>query len=627
MPNPTRQRCASGNPRQGGTRMIAFRTFLTRLLTHPVLILGVIAALFFGAPFLENGTVQILTFLMLNIMLAQSMNLLTGIAGQISLGHAGFYGMGAYASAILMKKAGLPFIAAVPLAGVVGAMTGYLLSYPAGRVREFYLAMMTLAFGLIFREVVREWDDLTGGSIGLSGVPSTTLRNLNLFGHTLNAVDYFRVVMVVAAGVMWLVHNFIQSRFGRAFYAIHASEVAAGCLGIPRAGTKQLAYTLAAGMAGLAGGLYAHMIGYLGPESFDLARSIEVLVTTVVGGLGSMAGQIMSAIVFTFLPEKLQVFAQYQFIVYGLILAFTLILLPRGLAGLLLLPPRFIKPASVRAATGTDAVAIRPVQADAESRLVVEGVTMRFGGLTAVDNVSLELHPGRITALIGPNGSGKSTLVNVISGIYQPTAGSVRFFGQTITGLDDHKIAAAGLLRTFQDPRLVPRFTVRENLLLGAHRRFKSSGLAASLGLPSYVREEAAFLATVDAVTRMAGIADVADQPLESLPYGYRRLVEVGRALLAEPRAILLDEPAAGLSEAEMALLARMIRAMKDAGLMVLLIEHHMDFVAELVDDVVVLDSGRVIYHGGIEGMRQSPAVIEAYLGTSDDHAEGASHA
>ncbi len=601
--------------------ILAFRTFLTRLLTHPVFILGAIAALFFGAAFLSGGTVAILGFLMLNILLAQSMNLLTGIAGQISLGHAGFYGMGAYASGILMKTVGLPFVVTVPMAAMIGALTGYLLSFPAGRVREFYLAMMTLAFGLIFREVVREWDGLTGGAVGLSGVPSTTLRNLIVFGYTLDGLDYFRLILIVTAIVMWLVHNFIQSRYGRAFYAIHASEVAAGCLGIPRAGTKQMAYTLGAGMAGLAGGLYAHMIGYLGPESFDLARSIEVLVTTVVGGLGSMAGQIMSAIVFTFLPEKLQVFAQYQFIVYGLILAFTLILLPRGLAGLLLLPPRFIKPSSLRQAVVAD-VAIRPVETDRDAALVVQGVTMRFGGLTAVDDVSLELHPGRITALIGPNGSGKSTLVNVISGIYTPNAGSVRFFGETITGLPDHRIAASGLLRTFQDPRLVPRFTVRENLLLGAHRRYRSSALAATLGLPSAAREEAGFLGTVEAVTRMAGISDVLDQPLESLPYGYRRLVEVGRALLAEPRAILLDEPAAGLSEAEMTLLARMIRAMKEAGLMVLLIEHHMDFVAELVDDVVVLDSGRVIYHGDIGGMRQSPEVIAAYLGTAEtEHA------
>ena len=598
--------------------MIAFRSCLTRLLTHPAVVLGVIIALFLSVSWMANGTVQILTFLMLNILLAQSMNLLTGIAGQISLGHAGFYGMGAYSSAILMKTAGLPFVVSVPLAGAIGALTGYLVSFPAGRVREFYLAMMTLAFGLIFREVVREWDGLTGGAVGLSGIASTTLRNLILFGWTLNSTDYFRLVLVVTAVVMWLVHNFIQSRYGRAFYAIHYSELAAGSLGIPRVATKKLAYTLAAGMAGIAGGLYAHLVGYLGPESFDLPRSIEVLVTTVVGGLGSMTGQVLSAVVFTFLPEKLQIFAQYQFIVYGLILAFSLILLPRGLGGLLLLPPRFIKPASLKQVRG-DGVAIRPVPTERDAALVVDGVTMRFGGLTAVDDVSLELHPGRITALIGPNGSGKSTLVNVISGIYQPSAGSVRFFGATITGMADHRIAATGLMRTFQDPRLVPRFTVRENLLLGAQRRFRSSGLAAALNLPSAIREEAGFLTDVEALLKMAGLTDVADQPLESLPYGYRRMVEVGRALLAQPRAILLDEPAAGLSEVEMAVLARMIRAMKDAGLMVLLIEHHMDFVAELVDDVVVLDSGRVIYHGDLQGMRRDPGVIAAYLGVTED--------
>ena len=598
--------------------MTALRRFLTSLLTHPAVMLGGILALFVSVSWMANGTVQILTFLMLNIMLAQSMNLLTGIAGQISLGHAGFYGMGAYASAILMKNLGLPFVVSVPLAGLIGALTGYLVSFPAGRVREFYLAMMTLAFGLIFREVVREWDDLTGGAVGMSGVASTTLRNLTLFGWTLNSTDYFRVVLAVTAVMMWLVHNFIQSRYGRAFYAIHYSELAAGSLGIPRVATKKLAYTLAAGMAGIAGGLYAHLVGYLGPESFALPRSIEVLVTTVVGGLGSMAGQILSAVLFTFLPEKLQVFAEYQFIVYGLILAFSLILLPRGLGGLLLLPPRFIKPASLKLAK-SEGLAIRPVPIDRDAALVVDGVTMRFGGLVAVDDVSLELHPGRITALIGPNGSGKSTLVNVITGIYQPTAGTVRFFGATITGMEDHRIAATGLMRTFQDPRLVPRFTVRENLLLGAQRRFRSSGVAVSLNLPSAVREEAGFLADVEALLQMAGLTDVADQPLESLPYGYRRMVEVGRALLAEPRAILLDEPAAGLSEAEMAVLARMIRAMKEAGLMVLLIEHHMDFVAELVDDVVVLDSGRVIYHGDLQGMRRDPGVIAAYLGTTEE--------
>jgi len=600
--------------------MTGARRLLTALVTNPVAIGLLVVALLAGAGWMSGGTLQILTFLLVNILLAQSMNLLTGVAGQISLGHAGFFGMGAYASGILMKSYGFGFVATVPAAVVVAALTGLLVSFPAGRVREFYLAMMTLAFGLIFREVVREWNDVTGGAMGLSGVPSPMLRTLVVFGIKIDAAWYFRIVLIVTTAVIWLLHNFIQSRFGRAFYAIHVSEVAAGSIGIPRAATKRLAYVLSGALAGLAGAFYAHLVGYLGPESFDLARSVEVLVTTVVGGLGSIAGQVLSAALFTFLPEKLQVFAQYQFIVYGIILAFSLIVIPRGLAGLLLLPPRFVKRAALRrAGAGGAAEPIRTVQAAPDAGLRVEHVTMRFGGLTAVDDVSLSLQPGRITALIGPNGSGKSTLINVISGIYQPSSGAVRFFGRAMTGMSDHRIAASGLVRTFQDPRLVPSFTVRENLLLGAHRLFRRSGLAAALNLPAAIREEASHLATVEGVLRMAGLAEVADRTIESLPYGYRRLVEVGRALLAEPRAILLDEPAAGLTEAEIALLGRLIRAMKRAGLMVLLIEHHMDFVAELVDDVVVLDSGRVIYHGDVQGMRRDPQVIAAYLGETED--------
>jgi branched-chain amino acid transport system permease protein len=600
--------------------MTRLRTLLTRLAVHPLFILALLLVFAVGASTMSGGTLQILTFLLINILLAQSMNLLTGIAGQISLGHAGFFGMGAYASALLMKQIGLPFLAAVPLAALVAALTGFLLSYPAGRLREFYLAMMTLAFGLIFREVAREWNDVTGGAMGLSGVPSTTLRTLTVLGLKLDAVGYFRVVLLATAVTMWLIHNFIQSRYGRAFYAIHASEIAAGSLGIPRAGTKRLAYTISGALAGLAGAFYAHLVGYLGPESFDLPRSIEVLVTTVVGGLGSMAGQILSAALFTFLPEKLQVFAQYQFIVYGIILAFSLTVLPRGIAGLLFDPPRFIKPRALRRAGTEQTAAITPVDSSgADAGLEVDAVTLRFGGLVAVNRVSARLHPGRITALIGPNGSGKSTLINVISGIYTPTEGHVRFFGRDITGMEDHRIAELGLVRTFQDPRLVPSFTVRENLLLGAHCRLAQSGVAAALNLPSAIAEEAGRLRQVNAVIALAGIADVADRTMESLPYGYRRLVEVGRALLANPKAVLLDEPAAGLSESEIGLLARMIRGMKQAGLMVLLIEHHMDFVADLVDDVVVLDGGEVIYRGDVAGMRGDPRVIASYLGASED--------
>ncbi len=601
--------------------MNALRSRLSALVADWRLQVLLVVALLAGAPLLSPGTVQIASFVLIAAIFAQSINLLTGLAGQISLGHAGFFGIGAYCTGVLVKTHGLDMTLGVPLAVLLAGLTGWLLSFPANRVRDVYLAMMTLGFGMVFFEVVREWNGVTGGTMGLPGVPSAALRTLTILGMKVDGLRYFQLVLLVTAGVMLLVRNLTQSRIGRAFYAIHVSEIAAGSIGIPAGATKQLAYALSGAVAGLAGALYAHLVGYLGPESFALPRSIEVLVIAIVGGLGSIAGQVLSATLFTFLPERLQVFAEWQFIAYGLILTFSLMVLPKGIGGLLFLPPRFIRPGALaRAATlRADVAALRPIAGG--TALEAEGITMRFGGLVAVDNVSLRLEPGRITALVGPNGSGKSTFVNVVTGIYKPSAGQVRFAGRDITGLADHQVAAAGVVRTFQDPRLVPHFTVRENLLLGAHGQLRHNGIAAVLALPGATADEAAKLALVEAVLALADLTEVADRPIDTLPYGTRRMAEVGRALLARPQVILLDEPAAGLSEAEMERLSQLIRDMKAMGLAILLIDHHMDFLAELVDDVVVLDSGRMIYRGDIAGMRGDPQVIAAYLGDEAAHA------
>lgn len=604
--------------------MSRLRAFLTSAAANPFLLAILFAAAFVGAGWITSGTVQILTFVLIAAIFAQSINLLTGLAGQISLGHAGFFGIGAYASGVLTKTYQFDVALSVPCATMLATVCAYFLSFPAGRVREVYLAMMTLGFGMIFYEIVREWNDVTGGTMGLSGVPSTTLRNLTILGMKIDAVDYFRILLVVTALLLWLLRNLTQSRIGRAFFAIHHNEFAAGSIGISRRGTKRLAYALSGALAGLAGGFYAHLVGYLGPESFGLQRSIEVLVISIVGGLGSIAGQVLSATLFTFLPERLQVFAEYQFIAYGLILTFSLVVLPKGIAGLLFEPPRFIKAQALRRAGSIDLGRKRPLLAKASAggvnigALSVKAVTMRFGGLTALDNVSMHLEPGRITALVGPNGSGKSTLVNVMSGIYRPTDGQIVFEGRDITGRMDFEVARAGLVRTFQDPRLVPHFTVRENLLIGAHRLAKHSGVAAALGLPSAINDEAKHIAAIEAVLSLTNLTSVADRTIDELPYGTSRLVEVGRALLSAPSAILLDEPAAGLSEVEMERLGKLIRDMKCMGLSILLIEHHMDFLTDLVDDVIVLDSGRVIYRGDIEGMRRDRGVINAYLGEED---------
>ena len=614
-------------PAAAGSRSTAadVRTTLTRIVIHPAFQLIALGVLLAAPAFLKGATIQILAFALVSIIFAQSLGLLTGLAGQVSLGHAAFFGIGAYGSAILAKSVGLSLLLSIPLAALSGALVAWLLSFPAGRVREVYLAMMTLGFGQIFFEVAREWTALTGGINGMSGVPSASLRTLVVFGAKLEGGDFFRVLVLVTALVLIGVRNVAQSRVGRAMCAMHHSEFAAGSVGIAQRPTRQLAYAMSGALAGLAGSFYAHLVGYIGPDSFGISRSIEVLVVSIVGGMASSAGQVVSALFFAFLPESLQAFADYQFIVYGLILAFSLIVLPKGLGGLLFLPPRFVRAAQARPSRDAQTAAANEVfapRASGASALSVQGVTMRFGGLTALDNVSLDIPAGHITALVGPNGSGKSTLVNVISGIYKPTNGRIHLGERDVTGLADHEMAGTGVVRTFQDPRLIPHFTVRENLLLGAHRSLRYSWLAAVLSLPHARRAEAQALVRCDAVLELLEMTAMADAVVDSLPYGHRRMVELGRMLLAQPRIILLDEPAAGLSDPEMDRLAAIVVKLKALGISVLLIEHHMDFLANLVDEVVVLDSGNIIYRGDMEGMRRDADVIAAYLGD-----EAAGHA
>jgi branched-chain amino acid transport system permease protein len=615
--------------------MNALRKTVSRLLAHPALSVVVLLALWFWPASADRGTVQLLSFVMLNILLAQSINLLTGIAGQISLGHAGFFAIGAYGSALMVKSLGFPVVAAIVAGTLITTLVGWLLAVPAGRVKEFYLAMMTSGFGLLCFEIAKEWNNVTGGVMGLSGIPSPTLKSLNILGFDIDGVNYFRVLLVVTAVVLWLLRNFVQSHHGRAFFAIHTSEIAAGSIGIAQGRTKRRAYAISAALAGLAGAFYAHLVGYLGPDSFNIMRSVEVLVMAVVGGIGTIIGPILGAVMFTYLPEKLQAFAAYQFMVYGLILMVMFLLFRKGIAGAIAEPARFIAPRALQGmgtpgGSGTVASGLASTSGASRADSTGEPATpvfevrdlgRRFAGLVALDSVSLALRPGRNTALIGPNGSGKSTLVNVASGIYTPSNGQVLFEGQDIGGKPNHEIAGLGVVRTFQDPRLVPSFTVRENVLLGAHLRYKSSMLASALRLPGVLKEEQAMLARAAEVMEVAGLTAVADQLLESLPYGYRRLTEVARAVMAEPAVLMLDEPAAGLSEGELGQLASVIRYIKGQHKPVLLIEHHMDFVHDIVDDVVVLDSGRVIYRGNMQGMRRDPAVIEAYLGIQQDGA------
>jgi ABC-type branched-subunit amino acid transport system ATPase component/ABC-type branched-subunit amino acid transport system permease subunit len=596
-----------------------------RIMKNPFTKLALVL-LFALVPFVfAVNDVQLFIFWGINILLAQSINLLSGFAGQISLGHAAFYAIGAYTSAILMTNFGFSLVVTILLAALINGLVGYLLSFPAGRVKEFYLAMMTLGFGFIIQEVAKEWSPVTGGVMGLSGIPSPQLGTFTLLGIPMGLAYYYWVVLVIVVFFLWMFKNFVQSYFGRSFLAVHRSELSAASIGISPQYVKQLAYTVSALMAGVAGALYAHLMGYIGTNSFGMMQSIEILVMGILGGFGTIIGPILGAGFLTFIPNKLQFIQEYQLMIYSLLLVVSFLIIPQGFAGVLNLRTSLYKnlkhkkKSPVPASNVVAKREINDLEANKSNQpiLTTTNVIKDFSGLRALNGISFKLYRGEIIGLIGPNGSGKSTLVNLISGIYPITSGEISFDDHDITNKQSHYIANRGIIRTFQDPHNVANMTVRENLLLGNHRLYQSGILACTLNLNRSLIEEQEMLAKVEEIMVLSELAQYSDDQVGNLPYGIQRIVEVARAILAEPKILLLDEPAAGLSETELKLLIQLIRYVKSRGIPVVLIDHHMEFVASLVDRVFVLDSGEEIYSGDMKGMKQNKQVIEAYLGVA----------
>jgi branched-chain amino acid transport system permease protein len=549
----------------------------------------------------------------INILLAQSINVLTGYAGQISLGQAGFFAIGGYTSALLMMELGFPLWLSLPSAVLGATVVGLALAIPAGRVQDFYLAMVTTAFGLVVQVVVKQWD-LTGGFQGLSGVPAPVLGNLTLFGLHLNETRYYYLVVATVVLASWFQVNLVRSFLGRAFVAVETSEIAAASLGVSPGGVKRQAYMVSAGLAALAGGLYGHFMAFLGYETFSLWQSASILVMAVLGGLGTFVGPFLGAIVLTVLPHELQVFQTHQLLIYGALLMVSYVAFPRGLAGLVRVRESFLKvgPKPVR---GTEPSVARVRSDQTGALLTIEGLAKSFDGVRALNDVTMAVRPGEIHGLIGPNGSGKTTLVNLVSGVYEIDRGSVSFGGDPLKGLPPYVIARRGLVRTFQNPHIFRRLSVRENLMVGAHRHFAAGFWSAVTNLPSALDDERRLLETADRILERVGLADRADALAIDLPYGMQRMVDVARAVMCGPRLMILDEPAAGLSEIELVHLAGVLRSLCAAGVTILLIEHHLDFLLGLVDRVTVLDYGETIFEGRPAEVRRDARVIEAYLG------------